>query len=1039
MKVLSTYAEYESWINENKEIVLKYIDTNDVLLSNIMSARTFNVMRINGLHKMSDIIFLCAEEIDKLDMIDKNVLNETLMFKRNFLKKHKTAIIDYVCGTNVTDITRFDSNEYSKQDESLDTINNHNSETVNGHLPLTLAYVKTLLQDETFKSKLRNFLMEKNVEIADLNMSVRSYNALRRGKIKFLHEAVFYYPDKFDDFRNLGRKSIDEICHIIEEYVSSNYSEFETFDNTGIVPCEKSLEDESDPFSLSIKQLLLHPKYKDKAVEFLNANEILVEEMMLSNRSVGALKRAGHNTFLDVLKIYPNDIASLQNIGAKSIDDIKERTEFYISKLQHTVSTYCSGDSSAMYSDDFVFDKVMSCFENAGFRGISFKEIVSVFPENFDESRIKKCIGTMLADRKLEYVDFRLYRVYPSVFKAINGSLLDLDNKEIMLERFKGVSLEEIGKQLNLTRERVRQKYSKSIDKLRVEIYGKYGSKLFDEDYYAYLYSNYEVTKELWLDFLGVSDATFGYLTNSLSKGTQTIENALNDSNVDLNLKFKIQDYLNRNKIMIDGNFIENQRAYIEDYALAKLCREETTYDNFAELYNALLKENGIDFDEKIYYTDEVRRTRGNRLTDSKLCLWKQGEKLRYYDIVGQDYTELFETINLSQFSNIEISTLKFFEDFPELMEKYDIRDQYELHNLLKKIIDVKDYNDISFGRQPTIRFGEFDRDRAMYDILEAVSPVTTEDLVEYIHMEYGYDRATTAASYLKSLNQYYHKGVYSIDFKKIPDDRIEFFKEALTEEFYYISEIKKLYKELFEGADAEDINPLSLKSLGFTVLGTYAIQNFGTAEAYFTHVLTKDDVYDISVYNKKFANTKSYYCVSRDLRMNYDILLFEPDRAITMNRLNKLGISKEDIKVFCDEVEAFADSDSYFTMHSLRDDGFTSKLDDLGFDDYFYAMLLAADPRYLWQRVFGEIVLSVKSRSLENIISTKSFLLSVLSEYDSVDIDDFIDDCTEKYGVRIPERYEVMEAISNTDFYYDRIMDKLYKNKSVYYEEFDD
>ena len=44
-----------------------------------------------------------------------------------------------------------------------------------------------------------------------------------------------------------------------------------------------------------------------------------------------------------------------------------------------------------------------------------------------------------------------------------------------------------------------------------------------------------------------------------------------------------------------------------------------------------------------------------------------------------------------------------------------------------------------------------------------------------------------------------------------------------------------------------------------------------------------------------------------------------------------------------------------------------------------------------------------------------------------------------EEYGVRIPERYEVMEAISNTDFYYDRIMDKLYKNKSIYYEEFDD
>lgn len=64
-ELLSTYAEYESWIIENKVKVLKYMVNNDVLLSNIMSARAFNVMRINKLHKMSDIIFLRAEEIAK--------------------------------------------------------------------------------------------------------------------------------------------------------------------------------------------------------------------------------------------------------------------------------------------------------------------------------------------------------------------------------------------------------------------------------------------------------------------------------------------------------------------------------------------------------------------------------------------------------------------------------------------------------------------------------------------------------------------------------------------------------------------------------------------------------------------------------------------------------------------------------------------------------------------------------------------------------------------------------------------------------------
>ena len=51
-------------------------------------------------------------------------------------------------------------------------------------------------------------------------------------------------------------------------------------------------------------------------------------------------------------------------------------------------------------------------------------------------------------------------------------------------------------------------------------------------------------------------------------------------------------------------------------------------------------------FDERLYYTDEVRRTRSNRLSDSMFCLWKQGEKLRYYDISSQDYEELLQTLN---------------------------------------------------------------------------------------------------------------------------------------------------------------------------------------------------------------------------------------------------------------------------------------------------------------------------------------------------------------------------------------------------------
>lgn len=50
-------------------------------------------------------------------------------------------------------------------------------------------------------------------------------------------------------------------------------------------------------------------------------------------------------------------------------------------------------------------------------------------------------------------------------------------------------------------------------------------------------------------------------------------------------------------------------------------------------------------------------------------------------------------------------------------MERYDIRDEYELHNLLKKLWAHGHYNDylddahrMTFGRMPTLKIGHTDR-----------------------------------------------------------------------------------------------------------------------------------------------------------------------------------------------------------------------------------------------------------------------------------------------------------------------------------------
>lgn len=112
----------------------------------------------------------------------------------------------------------------------------------------------------------------------------------------------------------------------------------------------------------------------------------------------------------------------------------------------------------------------------------------------------------------------------------------------------------------------------------------------------------------------------------------------------------------------------------------------------------------------------------------------------------------------------------------------------------------------MQFSRQPMLQFGTFDRDKAIWDALVLLSPVTQADLCDYLYQEYGYERLTTAINYLKPLSQYYHNGVYSVDYQHIPEWRIEPLQNALTADFYFVDEIKKLYISLFRDADENDI-----------------------------------------------------------------------------------------------------------------------------------------------------------------------------------------------------------------------------------------
>ena len=957
------------------------------------SVRTYNCLKRTGINTLEDLLIYPSDQLVRI---------------RNMGAKSIEEINDFKDGIIVIDNTDVDPNENF---ESWCSLHRQKIEAI--------------------------FEQYFDENIDDAILSVRSRNALKIHGFKKISEIVMATVDELKEIENLGKMSVEEIKKTCRYYLRSHKDEIiSIFGDGTAVSARMDIPIEN----MKIDDILRSSDHSEMAKEYIRLHDILIEALDLSKRSFNGLKVANVNSFYDLVLMGDRQIRKLDRLGKKSADEIIEKKGQLLDSMKASIVAYCKSDISALYTLDYIKEVILNLYKTLGFKSLSYRRIKEKFPDEIEDTKIKKAIGQLIKDDKLEYVDFRLFRKYPSFYDVLGKQIwTDEDQRKMIIvtERFNGKTLEEIANMpdFNLTRERVRQIIVKQITRIKNRYLNETGLSFFDEDYYQYLYENYSIDQNVYSEWLGVSDRVYFYLKNTYAKGKNTIEDAVKDENIDVAIKLKIRNYLDRNKIVLGGHLINRKRSDVEDYVLAKYCNEEIHFDEFAELYNKVLEKNNIEFDESLYYTDLLKRTRMNKLASSRKVLWKNGMMLRYYDIGNIDQDDFLNSLGLHSFKNTEVSTLKLLKDYPELMKKYDIRDQYELHNLLKKIVDPEDFNDIDFSRQPIIRFGEFDRERAIFDIISAFSPITTHDLVEYVHSEYGYDKYFIQRNLLPPFDSYYHNGVYLVDFKKIPEDASAILKERLTEDFYFIDDIKKIYLDMFADADVEDINPWTLKSLGFNVYSRYVLQNYPSLEAYFTELFTKLDVYDLQPIRRKFGHIVVMDQVYMDLRKSYVLFEFEPNQIINFRKINKLGVTKEDIEEYCTNVYEYAD-EGFFTIYSLKNKGFSFELDNLGFDNYFYSSLLFVDPRFSAGKMFGDIILYKGEINKE--VTRNSFINFVLDDYDSIDVEELINVIRDEYGLRI-ERQKILDAANASDKYFDSIMNKIYRNESYYYAEFDD
>ena len=1000
-------VNYERWLQIKQPYVTVYLKNNNDSLDLLgLNASGALMLKLNKIDSISSLVGMKEKDISRMPYSSEITGKEVYRKCFSYLKDIRTELVAYV--------------------DSLE-----NDPDTSGDVSIDEG--QRLLAGENRKAEYIAYLETHNVPIERFDLSNRTYNAMKRVGINYLLDAVRLYPDGFASIRNMGQKSIDEIKLMIEKeasvYAGRNlYEEAKSLDT----------DDVHERLPENVHEALLDPDYKDKVYEFFSYKSMPIDSLGLDTRSYNYLSRNGKDQFVDMLPLYPDKMSNVKGLGDKSVTTMKSVVFTTLERYNNAVMDYISGNVDSLFDDEYLIGHILGKYsEFEPFYGISFSEFRAGLHESISEERLKKCIGKLLADKVIEYVDYRCYKVYPSFYSVIDemSSEKPNDGVQMLKEHYRGRTLEDIGTEAGVSRERVRQKVVKAFDKVATYALLKYNCAWFDEDYYSYLYENYDLSKPDLIDLLGISPDAYGYLRRRYKSKNRPIEEALADDRVSASLKLKILDVQNKGMIKIDGVLLLPQRNILEDYIISRYCKEEIGYEEFCGLYNEVLKKNGIPYSDKIYITLEVVKTRQNRLMDSRSVLWKTGMKFRYYNIDGRDYQELLDAIGIEGYSNTGLSTLYWMNNYPEIMERYDIRDQYELHNLLKKTIPEGSYNDIRFDRMPGVLFGAFDRDRMIYETMVKYAPISTEDLARIMYEEYGYDKGTCIGTYFSCLRNYCHDSVYSIDYKSIPDSRRDSLINALSGDLYFDHEVNKIYFDLFPDADREEINPRSMKEIGFNAYRNYYLNKRWTSSVeYFTYLLTKEDQFDCSEYNKRYAYTQMYTDTLRNMRASFDIFCLKDGTTMSINTLKKMNISKDDIKEYCDEVKRFVGDGSFFTVHSIANAGFSSFLNVLKYDYSFYEGILEACGLFNSTHCSGTVVFS-SDKNMHNF--TKSdFVIALLKRFGSIDMNDFIDYLSEEYGIVFKNHYSICAMIKDTELFYDPITGKIYSNREAYYDD---
>lgn len=540
-----------------------------------------------------------------------------------------------------------------------------------------------------------------------------------------------------------------------------------------------------------------------------------------------------------------------------------------------------------------------------------------------------------------------------------------------------------------------------------------------EEEKYKEIFETYNFDCDLFCEFFNVNDYVYYYLREKYTMGNTEPSELIDSWNLDkrqldiLKRKYNLISYKNDNIVVKKLNILNS---------ILKQSKKAMEYSEIMNEYNKIIEFNNLDID---LISEADFRNINSILNRSNYVLCDAGGYYRYYDINALDEEDVNALKKMLDVDPGDYSTEFFFNSNKLLMKNIDIKNEYELHNLLRKFIGNYD-GKIIYSRMPDIFINCDDKNSFVDNLIHKLSPISLDEFVDYVYQNYGHKNNTFRALLISNFSKYITNGQIISECPEFTEEQMSILNEKLTEDIYSIITIKELLMNLFDVNDFKLINNLNMSKLGYKLRGNYIMKSsISNLEGYLRNIILNNDYYEIKPEIKKIGSTFSSYLYK--FLYNLDLFEIDNEKYITIKKLNELGISKENIKEFINGIEQIIHDNEYFNLYTLNKDNFLINSKRYNFPDCFYETIISTIPNVKKFTIKNNVVF-IKT---DEQATREKFINSFVTK-NKIFVSEIRRDILTKYNIDLYEYY-IKDFIDKKKYYFDNSIDCVYKSKDYY------